>query len=114
MEDESKTADGRRRWQHWTEEKARAALDELPQSGLSIAKFAVIKGVSAPRVAYWRKRLASGPSFVSVDVSTAVTSPTGRRIEILLDGVTMRVPENVDAERVARLVDALTRPRRGC
>jgi hypothetical protein len=40
METESKTADGRRRWQHCTEEQARAALDELAQSNLSVAKFA--------------------------------------------------------------------------
>lgn len=115
MEDESRTADGRRRWQHWTEEEARAALEELAQSGLSIAKFAAIKGVSAQRVAYWKKRLAdaAGPRFVGIDVPTAMAS-AGRRIEILLDGITMRVPENVDAERVGRLVEVLTRPRRGC
>ena len=43
MEEESKTADGRRRWQHWTEDQARAALEELAQSGVSIAKFAEMK-----------------------------------------------------------------------
>ena len=69
MEEESKTADGRRRWRHWTEEQARAALGELAQSGLSIAKYAEIKGVSVQRLAYWRKRLrATSPTrFVAVD-----------------------------------------------
>ena len=115
MEDESRTADGRRRWQHWTEEQARAALQELAMSGVSMAKFAAIKGVSAQRIAYWKKRLADAgsPGFVGVDVSTAVTS-AGAHIEIVFDGITVRFPEVVDAKRVAELVDALTRRRRGC
>lgn len=33
MEENSKRADGRRRWRHWTEEQAQAALGELAQSG---------------------------------------------------------------------------------
>jgi transposase-like protein len=115
MEDESKTADGRRRWQHWTEEQARSALSELAQSGVSIAKFAEIKGVSAQRIAYWRKRLANGgpPRFVRVDMSMAVP-PTTAHIEILLDGVTVRVRENLDPETVARLVEAFARRPREC
>jgi hypothetical protein len=115
MEDESKTVDGRRRWQHWTEEQARAALEELAGSGVSIARFAASKGVSAQRIAYWKKRLAESvtPRFVGVDVSTAVTS-AGGRIEVLLDGITLRIPEGANPERVADLIDALTRARRGC
>ena len=115
MGDESKTADGRRRWQHWTEEQARSALDELAQSGVSIAKFAEMKGVSVQRIAYWRKRLANtgAPGFVGVDMSMAATSSSAR-IEILLDGITVRIRENLDPERVARLIDALARRPRGC
>lgn len=115
MEDEAKTADGRRRWQHWTEEQARSALDELAQSGVSIAKFAEIKGVSAQRIAYWRRRLADGspPKFVRVDMSMASPS-TAAHIEIVLDGVTVRVRESLEPERVARLVDALVRRPREC
>jgi len=114
MEDESRT-EGRRRWQRWTEEQARSALQELAQSGVSIAKFAESKGVSVQRIAYWRKRLAEGgPSrFVRVDVSHAATSTAGR-IEILLGDITVRVREDVDAESVARLVEALARRPRGC
>ncbi len=113
MEDESKTADGRRRWQHWTEEQARSALDELAQSGVSIAKFAEIKGVSAQRIAYWKKRLADGgaPKFIRVDMAAASSAA---HIEILLDGITVRVRENLDPERLARLVDALARRLRAC
>ncbi len=115
MEEASKTADGRRRWQHWTEEQARLAVDELAQSGVSIAKFAEIKGVSAQRMAYWRKRLAKddAPKFVRVDVSRGVPS-SAATIEIALEGITLRVRETVDPDRVARLVEALVRRPREC
>lgn len=110
MEDEAKTAEGRRRWQHWTEEQARAAMGELAQSGVSIAKFAEIKGFSPQRIAYWRRRLADGrtPKFVRVDMSMATPS-TAAHIDIVLDGVTVRVRESLEPARVARLVDALAR-----
>jgi hypothetical protein len=76
MEEESKTADGRRRWQHWTEDQARAALEELAQSGVSIAKFAEIKRVSVQRLAYWRKRPAQGKT---APPGTSATSFRGGR-----------------------------------
>jgi transposase-like protein len=115
MEEESKTADGRRRWRHWTEEQARAALGELAQSGVSIAKFAEIKGVSVQRLAYWRKRLfAAAPTrFVPVDVSTATRSAEPR-IEIVIDGVVLRVREELDPGKLVELVDALARRPRRC
>lgn len=111
MEGDSKTADGRRRWQHWTEEQARAALGELAQSGVSIAKFAEIKGVSAQRIAYWKKRLAEAGSadFVPVDVSTAMAATALSRIEIVVGGITVRVREDLDPDKLVRLVDALAR-----
>ena len=116
MENESKTADGRHRWQRWTEEQARSALQELAQSGLSVAKFAERKGVSVQRIAYWKRRLADAkhPSFVSVDLSAA-DAGAGARIEVVLDGVMVRVREDLDAERVAGLIGALVARRpRGC
>jgi transposase-like protein len=116
METESKTADGRRRWQHWTEEQARAALDELAQSGLSVAKFAQSKGVSAQRISYWKKRLAESVpmSFVAVVPAIPSRPPTSPGIEIVLDGVAVRVREDLDVEHLARIVDALAQRRRGC
>ncbi len=115
MDEESKTADGRRRWRHWTEEQAQAALGELAQSGVSVAKFAEIKGVSVQRLAHWRKRLraAPPPRFVAIDVSTATWSAEPR-IEIVVDGVVLRVREELDADRLADLVDALCRRPRRC
>lgn len=50
MEDERKTADGRRRWQVWSDQEARAALEELSRSGVSVAKFAQARGVSVQRI----------------------------------------------------------------
>jgi hypothetical protein len=81
---------------------------------VSIAKFAEIKGVSAQRIAYWRKRLAeSEPTrFVGVDVSR--TASAGARVEILLGRITVRVGEHADAEKVADLVDAIARRQHGC
>lgn len=119
MEDESKTADGRKRWRHWTEQEARVTLAELAQSGLSMAKFAEGAGLSTRRLAYWRKRLAeTGPTeFVPVALS-----PSGRpgasterpHIEITVAGVAVRVREDLDVEHLARIVEALARQRRGC
>ena len=104
METESKTADGRGRWRRWTEEQARAALDELAQSGLSIAKFAETKGISTNRIAYWRKRLAESVSVSFVAVPPATTrsraqAPASPGIEIVVwDGVAVRVREDLDVE----------------
>jgi hypothetical protein len=119
MDEESKTADGRRRWQRWTEREAQAALDELAQSGVSAAKFAESKGVSTQRLWYWRKRLAeAGPTqFVAVDLTSArAAMPIApSRIEIVAScGMTVRVREDLDVEHLARIVDALARRPRGC
>jgi hypothetical protein len=112
MGDETKTADGRRRWQRWTEEQARAALGELTQSGVSLGKFAELKGVSVQRLAYWRKRLAPA-RFVRVDLSASASS-TEPRIEIVVDGVVVRVREALGADKLVELVDALARRPRRC
>ncbi len=87
MEDESKTADGRRRWQQWTEEQGRAARAELAQSGLSLGKLAAFKGISVRRLTYWRTRLAESGSQRFVDVSTARAATEGR-IEIVMGDLT--------------------------
>ena len=62
-----------RQWRRWTEERAREALEELEASGESAVSFAERKGVSAQRIAYWKRRLA-GPSkteFVAVALPSA-------------------------------------------
>ncbi|HTZ85279.1 MAG TPA: hypothetical protein VMB05_01295 [Solirubrobacteraceae bacterium] len=119
MEDESKTADGRKRWRHWTEQEARAALAELAQSGLSMARFAQDTGHSIRRLTYWRKRLAETGPMGFVPVALAPLSrqrPSTERphIEIAVAGVAVRVREDLDVEHLARIVEALARQPRGC
>jgi transposase len=109
--EEGQTAGGRRRWVHWTEEQARAALDELSRSGTSIREFAQSKGVSTQRIAYWKKRLAEGGSttFVAVPMPT-MTRPAGQsQIEIAIGDVAIRVREDLEVEHLARIVGALAR-----
>jgi transposase-like protein len=119
MEDESKTADGRKRWRHWSEQEARATLAELAQSGLSMARFARSAGLSVRRLAYWRKRLAeTGPTeFVPVALLPSAlprTSMERPHIEIATEGIAVRVREDLDVEHLARIVEALARRPRGC
>jgi transposase-like protein len=105
------TGDGRR-WRQWTEQEARAALEELSSSGRSPAEFARSKGVSTHRLAYWKKRLADGgaPAFVSLALPRAAAPPRrGQWVDIVVGGVVVRLPEDVEAERVAGIVEALSR-----
>jgi transposase-like protein len=110
--DGSRTTDGRRRWQVWGEGEAREALAELSRSGESVAEFARRRGVSAQRVYYWKKRVADAlvPAFVAVPV----TAPRAGQIEIMAEGVTIRVREDLDSERLADILDAVARRHRGC
>jgi transposase-like protein len=114
-EDESTTADGRRRWQQWTEADARAAFAEHEKSGKSLTGFARERGVSLRRLMYWRKRLGGvgRPGFVAVTMPT--TAETASLIEIALGDVVIRVREDIDIERLARIAVALGRhSRSGC
>lgn len=114
MEDESKTADGRRRWQAWNEQEARAALEELSRSGVSVAKFAQARGVSVQRIFYWRKRLAQSEGPPMTFVPVAVSGPAGSHIEIVAGPVTLRVREDLDVRQLAHIVEALARRPTGC
>ena len=101
-----------RGWRQWTEEDARSALAELSSTRESVTEFARRKGVSVERIGYWRKRLTQGviPAFKAVPVTEG-----GRaQIEIAVAGVTMRIREDVDLERLADLVDIMSRSRQRC
>ena len=107
--DGKRTADGWRRWQVWGEGEAREALAELSRSGESVASYARRRGVSAQRIYYWRKRVtAKIPAFVAVPVATARPG----QIEVVADGITIRIREDVDADRLADIVESLGRRRR--
>jgi transposase-like protein len=100
------TEDGRR-WRQWSEEQARAALEEFAASGESAAGFARRKGVSTQRLAYWKKRLsaAAKTEFVAV----ALPATTSGWIEIAAAGVIIRVREDLDVDHVAQLAEAIGR-----
>jgi hypothetical protein len=79
----------------WTEGDARQVLDEWRQSGQTIAAFARDRGVSAPRLYWWRRRLpkagavAPGLSLVPAKfvtrtdaASIVIQLPSGIAIEM--------------------------------
>jgi len=105
---ERRTEDG----QWWDEAEARRSLGELARTGESIAQFARRRGISAQRVYYWKKRLAEtrAPAFVAVPLGLARDG----QIEIIVDGVTIRVREDLDLERLAEIVEVAARRHRGC
>jgi len=111
--DGERTTDGRRRWRVWDEHEAREALAELSRSGESIAEFTRRRRISAQRVYYWKKRLAESgaPAFVAVPVAPA--GGVGQ-IEIVAEGVTIRVREELDLERLAEIIEIVARRGRGC
>jgi transposase-like protein len=99
-----------RGWRQWTEEDARSALAELSSTRESVTEFARRRGVSVERIRYWRKRLMQLPAFMAVPVTDS-----GRaQIEIAAAGVTMRIREDVDLERLADLVDIMSRSTQRC
>jgi hypothetical protein len=101
-------------WRQWREPEAREVLEELALSGESAASFARRRGFSTQRLAYWKKRLASdgAPKFLAVALPAPPT--TARWVEICAGGVVVRIPEEVDEDRVARLVEAIGRRMGAC
>ncbi len=110
--DGARTADGRRRWRVWGEDAAREALVELSRSGESVAEFARRRGISVQRVYYWKKRVAetTAPAFV------AVALPTGGagHMDIITEGVTIRVRDDLEVERLAAILNVVARRSHGC
>ncbi len=115
-------------WRRW--------LGEWAQSGLSQAEFCRRRGIKAVNLAWWKRRLrgtddagggrrvrrprrAGRRGFVEVALrrgsscapalGAATLIPAANRYELVLPGgVGLRLPEDFDPERVARLVQALT------
>jgi len=110
--DRTRTADGRRRWEVWGEPEAREALSELADSGESIVQFPRRRGVSEQRIYCWKKRIAqtAAPAFVAVPL----TATRAGQIEISAGGVTIRVREDLDSERLANIRDVVLQRGRGC
>jgi hypothetical protein len=91
--------------QHWREEDARAVLDRLESSGLSVRQFAARERLSAVRLYRWRARLAGfskAPAFVEIRPTVIPT------IEVVLPtGHVVRVPNGFDEETLRRLTAIL-------
>ena len=115
------------RRRRWRAPEARAALDALAASGLSVSAFAEQEGLDEERLYRWQRRFArerkAEPRAVTPAATPAIvelraaTSPSPRRGEtalvqiVLVSGVVLRVAETIDPARLARLVAALER---GC
>lgn len=102
----------KRRWTQWTETEARTALDDWRASGLGAHAFAKQRGVSAHRLTYWRQRLA--PSSPLAFVPVLAPTRGDARIEIVREGVVLRLRESIEPAVLARIVDALARVGASC
>ncbi len=117
MGERSRTADGRRRWRQWTEAEAREALAELAESGESPTSFARRRGISANRLRYWSRRLATEalvPAFVQLPVPAPCTATEVAHIEVVVEQVVVRVREDLEVGRLAAIVRALAGRERAC
>lgn len=75
---------------YWTATQARAVLDRIERSGLSISRFAFKHGLAVERLYRWKRRLtqerrASGASPRFAEVTIRPSAPAGT-IEIELSG----------------------------
>jgi len=110
----------------WGVPEARAALNALAASGLSVSAFAEQEGLDEERLYRWRRRFARErkaegravtPTTPAIIELRAATGPSPRRTEteaveiVLMSGVVLRVAETIDPDRLTRLVAALER---GC
>lgn len=93
---------------YWRETEARAVLERLDDSGLSVRGFAQREGLNVQRLYRWRRALARGdgapaPSFVEI-----VRGTKAPVVEVVLpSGAVLRVPAGFDGETVRRLVVVL-------
>ena len=104
----SKTKESRKRWRRWTTEEASVVLAKHAASGLSVQQFALREGLNPERLYRWRRQLdtAAVPASAFVEVR-----PSRRpRIEVVLrSGHVLFVPESVDEDALARLLQVLGR-----
>lgn len=95
-----------RSWRQWSELQARKILARFARSGVSLSAFARAEGCSVGRIVYWRDRLAkstqSPTPFVAVRVQHAQ-----HPIKLKLHAITVELPADATAERVADIVVAL-------
>jgi len=97
----------------WTEDDARAALDEWRRSGKTIAVFARERRMSAPRLYWWRRRLSPAMAGSTVSLVPATVVPATARSGILIrlpNGITIEVADGgVSPGWIAEVVSELAR-----
>jgi hypothetical protein len=105
--------DRKRRGKRWSLAQARQVMEQWQASGKSAVAFAAEQGFSATRLSYWTKQIEAvapkAPRFVAVPINARVptTARGAHGVEIEVDGLTLRVGDDVDVGYVARLVAAL-------
>lgn len=115
------------RRRRWRVIEARAALNALAASGLSVIAFAEQEGLDKERLYRWRRRFArerkaaaravlppATPAIIELRPTTSL-SPRRAETELveiaLVSGVVVRVAETIAPATLARLIAALER---GC
>ncbi len=87
-----------------------ALVSEWRTSGWSGVDFARNRGLNPNTFAWWRSELSrSGrpTPLTLVSVAGVRRQPSSVPLEVVLQGVTLRVPDQADPSWVARLVHAL-------
>jgi hypothetical protein len=112
------------RRRRWKIAEARAVLEALASSGLSLPEFARMKRLEPQRLRRWQRQLArrvrraartpapaSSATPALIELRPNASLRPAEPIEIVLgSGVTLRVAETIEPAVLARLVTAL----RGC
>lgn len=93
----------------WTDDEARAVLDEWRRSGESIAEFARKRGVGAPRLYWWKKRLATTATSTNLALVPATIVSTETTVTIRLPGDVAIEVTNASPNWVAAIVAELAR-----
>jgi hypothetical protein len=90
----------------------RGRLEAWDGSGLSLRAFALREGLKPYTLWTWKKRLrgttpaATGFAAVVVD---RVSEPRGSAFELVVQGMSLRIPADFDEASLARLVSLLGR-----
>ncbi|WP_081649629.1 IS66-like element accessory protein TnpA [Fodinicurvata sediminis] len=102
---------GRRRW---TEEAKARIVAESFEPDARVAEVARRHGLRPQHLSSWRRQARAGqlpglepnlPEFARVEVERS--EPQAAAIEIVLDGLSVRVPAETAPERLAHIVSAL-------
>ncbi len=96
---------------YWGEAEGRAALDALSASGLSMAAFSRETGITARRLAWWRRRDTVEPAgkieFVPVEVPRPARAASDGVMEVAIGDVRIRVGPGFEAEALRRLLEVV-------